>query len=44
MLLDNSAWVRLASPGLPQARSSELADALEAGQIATCLPFLLEAG
>ena len=44
LLLDNSAWVRLAAPGLPHARSSELADALEAGLIATCLPFLLEAG
>jgi predicted nucleic acid-binding protein len=44
LLLDNSAWVRLAAPALPHARSTELADALEAGQIATCLPFLLEAG
>jgi predicted nucleic acid-binding protein len=44
VLLDNSAWVRLAAPALPRARSAELADALEAGQIAVCLPFLLEAG
>jgi predicted nucleic acid-binding protein len=43
-LLDNSAWVRLNAPALPHARTSELADALEAGQLATCLPFLLEAG
>jgi predicted nucleic acid-binding protein len=43
-LLDNSAWVRLADPDLPAGRTAELADALEAGHVATCLPFLLEAG
>ena len=44
LLLDNSAWVRLADPALSAARTIELADAIEAGQIAACLPFLLEAG
>jgi predicted nucleic acid-binding protein len=44
LLLDNSAWARLADVGLPADRLSELADAIEAGRIATCLPFLLEAG
>jgi predicted nucleic acid-binding protein len=44
LLLDNSAWVRLADPALPAGRADELADALEAGDIATSLPFLLEAG
>lgn len=44
LLLDNSAWVRLADPTLPVARADEIADALETGRIATCLPFLLEAG
>lgn len=44
LLLDNSAWVRLASPSLPKQRRSELADAFEAGEIAVCVPFLLEAG
>jgi predicted nucleic acid-binding protein len=44
VLLDNSAWARLAAPGLSHTRSSEVADALEDGLIATCLPFLLEAG
>lgn len=43
-LLDNSAWARLASPGLPPKRRSEIADQVEAGAIAVCLPFLLEAG
>ena len=42
LLLDNSAWARLAK--LPAERAGEIADALEAGRIATCLPFLLEAG
>jgi predicted nucleic acid-binding protein len=43
-LLDNSAWVRLADPALSDKRRSEVADQFEAGEIATCLPFLLEAG
>jgi predicted nucleic acid-binding protein len=42
MLLDNSAWARL--PRLDAARAGEIADALEAGEIAACIPFLLEAG
>ena len=44
LLLDNSAWARLADPRLPDDRVDEVADALESGLIATCLPFLLEAG
>ncbi len=44
LLLDNSAWARLSDPALPESRVTEIADALEAGHIATCLPFLLEAG
>src|SRR3954454_807807 len=44
LLLDNSAWARLGDAGLGNARASEIADALEAGRIATCMPFLLEAG
>ena len=44
LLLDNSAWARLSDPALSDERVSEIADALEAGRIATCLPFLLEAG
>jgi predicted nucleic acid-binding protein len=42
LLLDNSAWVRLAA--LPEARANEIADLIVAGRIATCLPFLLESG
>jgi predicted nucleic acid-binding protein len=44
LLLDNSAWTRLGHSDLDEDRASEIADALEAGGIATCLPFLLEAG
>ena len=44
LLLDNSAWTRLADASLPRQRRSELADAFEAGEIAVCVPFLLEAG
>jgi hypothetical protein len=44
LLLDNSAWARLDDAALPQARADQIADLLEAGRVATCLPFLLEAG
>lgn len=44
LLLDNSAWVRLAVPALDDARAHEIADALEQRRIGVCLPFLLEAG
>jgi predicted nucleic acid-binding protein len=44
LLLDNSAWVRLADPALDKSRADEIADALEQQRIAVCLPFLLEAG
>ncbi len=44
LLLDNSAWARLGDPNLSDVRAGEIADALEAGRVATCLPFLLEAG
>lgn len=44
LLLDNSAWARLASPSLPQTRADEIAGWLEEGRLSVCLPFLLEAG
>jgi predicted nucleic acid-binding protein len=44
-LIDNSAWARLTvSAGLSARRRNEVAAAIEAGEIFTCLPFLLEAG
>lgn len=44
LLLDNSAFVRLASPALKERRAYEIADKLEQRQLGVCLPFLLEAG
>jgi hypothetical protein len=44
LLLDNSAWARLDHAALPQARTHQVADLVEGGHLATCLPFLLEAG
>jgi len=44
LLLDNSAWARLGSPSLAEARRSEIAGLIEDGHIAVCAPFLLEAG
>lgn len=40
LLLDNSAWARRRK----EAGRERLATALEAGDVAVCLPFLLEAG
>jgi predicted nucleic acid-binding protein len=44
LILDNSAWARLNDAGVPDVRAAEIASALEAGDVGTCLPFLLEAG
>jgi len=44
ILFDNSAWARLASPGLSDLRAEQLAGWLEEGRVAVCLPFLLEVG
>jgi hypothetical protein len=44
LVLDNSAWASIQNPSLSQTRVDEIAGWLEDGRIATCLPFLLEAG
>lgn len=44
LLLDNSAWARLGLSSVDQPRAQEIAEGLEQGRIAVCLPFLLEAG
>lgn len=44
LLIDNSAWARLSSPALSEARVDEVASWIEGGELAVCLPFLLEAG
>jgi predicted nucleic acid-binding protein len=43
-LLDNSAWTRFWAPSLSEDRISWLAEYVEHRALATCLPFLLEAG
>jgi predicted nucleic acid-binding protein len=44
LLLDNSAWSRLLIGGLPEDRQEAVLGWVEEGRLATCLPFLLEAG
>jgi predicted nucleic acid-binding protein len=44
LLLDNSAWARLELASLPLRRRDEIATLIENGEIAVCVPFLLEAG
>jgi predicted nucleic acid-binding protein len=43
-LLDNSAWSRIVDGALDVDRAKEVADWSERRELATCLPFLLEAG
>ena len=43
-LVDTSAWARLDSQSLSAAEKSEVQEAIEAGRITVCLPFLLEIG
>lgn len=44
LLLDNSAWAHLESSRLAEDRTDEISTWIEERQLATCLPFLLEAG
>jgi hypothetical protein len=44
LLLDNSAWSRVVAGTLPHEAADAVAGWLEARELATCLPFLLEAG
>jgi len=44
LLIDNSAWARLASEHLDAGRAETVAAWMGDLQLATCLPFLLEAG
>jgi predicted nucleic acid-binding protein len=44
LLLDNSAWSRIVAGLLDDERAATVAGWIEQRQIATCLPFLLEAG
>lgn len=44
LLFDNSAWARLSSERLDPERAETVAGWMSEGQLAICLPFLLEAG
>jgi predicted nucleic acid-binding protein len=44
LLLDNSAWARMAHPSLDPARREEIADCFLERRFVICLPFVLEAG
>jgi predicted nucleic acid-binding protein len=44
LLLDNSAWSRLLQGVVPKNRAKTIAEWTDRREVATCLPFLLEAG
>lgn len=44
LLLDNSAWARIVGGALGDERAATVASWTEQRKLATCLPFLLEAG
>jgi predicted nucleic acid-binding protein len=44
LLLDHSAWSRLVADQAPPHRENDVLDWIGDGRLATCLPFLLEAG
>lgn len=44
LLLDNSAWARLLGGAVPHERAKTIATWMASGELAVCLPFLLEAG
>jgi predicted nucleic acid-binding protein len=44
LLFDHSSWSRLIADSVPEDRQEVVLDWIGAGRMATCLPFLLEAG
>lgn len=44
LLLDNSAWYELSYECVSPARRNEISQRMNDGEIAVCLPFILEAG
>jgi predicted nucleic acid-binding protein len=44
LLLDNSAWARLLGGAVAGNRAKAIAERMLRGELAVCLPFLLEAG
>lgn len=44
LLLDNSAWMRIIGPSIPDGRAKEIAEGFGEERFVACLPFMLEAG
>lgn len=44
LLIDNSAWSLLLVGAMPRVRMNSVVEMLDSDEIATCLPFMLEAG
>jgi predicted nucleic acid-binding protein len=44
LLLDNSVWSLLLAGAVPRVRLNAVIEMLDSEEIATCLPFMLEAG
>jgi hypothetical protein len=44
LLLDNSAWMRIIGPSLPDERAEEIAKGFGEERFVACLPFFLESG
>jgi predicted nucleic acid-binding protein len=44
LLLDNSAWMRIIGPSMPDERANEIAEEFDEERFLACLPFFLEAG
>lgn len=44
LLLDNSAWMRIIGPSIPEERANEIAGDFREERFVACLPFMLEAG
>jgi predicted nucleic acid-binding protein len=44
LLVDNSAWARLLGGSVSEDRAQQISEWMARGELAVCLPFLLEAG
>jgi predicted nucleic acid-binding protein len=44
LLIDNSAWSLLLSGAMPRPRLAAVVEMLDSEEIATCFPFMMEAG
>jgi predicted nucleic acid-binding protein len=44
LLLDTSAWAHMLYGAVPEDRADEIGEWMQEGEVAVCLPFLLEAG